>query len=521
MILIRHFVLWVFIFSCFMSFSQKILWEQSYGGIHAEHLMDAIPTADYGFILAGSSVSGKTGNKKQDNAGNLDYWIWKMNEHGEQEWQKSIGGEGRDLLYSISHTFDGGFILGGSSDSDATEGIKKEDCKGNEDYWVVKLDAGGAIEWERTLGGKGQDILTKVIPTKDGGYILGGSSGSDQSEDKKRDCRGGLDFWIVKLDNKGKTEWETTLGGQYQELLRSMVITDDGGYLLGGYTNSPTSDDKSTDNLSGDFWVVKLDKDGRVEWERTYGGDGNDDLYVLLPTQDGNYILGGHSNSSFAKSGTDVLLIKIDKNGLPLWQDNYDIGLMDLLTSLTEAPDGTLIAGINSKGVNHPNTKSAKKKEGIDDYILMKLSAEGREDRTRNIGSSGVDILKKVIITRDEGYLLAGTSEANRPSRQRNSQMGGNDFWVVKLADEDKEKVKKLDIEAFPNPALNYTNVVVGYDYERGTATLFDINGRQLQKFELSGSRTIPVNMSGLPMGVYVVQIETDVQKDGIKIMKK
>jgi len=516
----KHYYIIIVLLFFSVSHSQKLDWEQSYGGIHGEYLMDAIPTSDYGFILAGSSVSGKTGNKKQPNAGNLDYWVWKMNEHGDQEWQKSFGGDGRDLLYSIAHTFDGGFILGGSSDSNAVKGIKKGDCKGNEDYWVIKLDAHGEVEWERTLGGKGQDILTKVLPTKDGGYILGGSSGSDHSEDKEQNAYGGLDFWIVKLDSKGNTEWERTLGGKYQELLRSMLITADGGYLLGGYTNSPVSADKSADNPTGDFWVVKLDKSGKMEWEHTHGGDGNDDLYVLLQTQDGNYLAGGYSNSSFTKNGTDILLMKLDHNGMMKWQESYDIGPMDLLTSLTENPDGTLIAGINSKGAPASMMKT-KKKEGIDDYVIMKLSSEGRDHWSRNIGSAGVDVLKKVIITRDGGYLLAGISNSDRPSKQRNNQIGGNDFWVVKLADEDKDKAEKLSIEAFPNPADSFTNVIVGYDYNKGTAKLFDLNGRQLQSFEITGNRTVPVNMSGLPMGIYVVQIETDVQKDGIKIMKK
>src|SRR5690606_28403320 len=161
------------------------------------------------------------------------------------------------------------------------------------------------------------------------------------------------------------------------------------------------------------------------------------------------------------------------------------------------------------------------KREGIDDYVIMKLSESGRDDWTRNIGSSGVDILKKVIITRDGGYLLAGISDSNKPSKQRNSSIGGNDFWVVKLADEDKEKAEKVSIEAFPNPAETFTNIVLGYDYEKGVASVFDINGRQLQKFEITGDRTIPVNLSGLPQGVYVVHIKTDVQEDGIKVMKK
>jgi len=508
---------------CFISsdiFSQKLLWEQSYGGIHAEHLMDAIPTADYGFILAGSSVSGNTGNKKQDNYGDLDYWIWKMDEHGNQEWQKSFGGSGRDLLYSIANTFDGGFILGGSSDSDAINGIKEKDCKGNEDYWIIKLDARGELEWEKTLGGKGHDILVKVIPTKDGGFILGGSSDSDKSEDKKENSRGGLDFWIIKLDKKGIIEWEKTLGGKYQDILRSMLITDDGGYLLGGYTNSPTCSDKVTDNLSGDFWIVKLNKKGQIEWEKTYGGDGNDDLYVLLQTSDGNYIAGGHSNSSFAKNGSDILLLKIDNNGAVLWQEIYDIGEIDLLTSLSENTDGSIVAGINSKGNSVGNTK-IKKKEGIDDYTIVKFSKEGRDHWKRSIGSGETDILKKVITTRDGSYLLAGISDSNKSSNQRNNPIGGNDFWVIKLADEDKEKLEKLPIEAYPNPAETFTNIILGYDYQNGEATVFDLNGRLLQKFDITGNRTIPINLNGFPQGIYLVNIKTNIQENGIKIMKK
>ena len=99
------------------SYSQDILWEKSYGGKHAEYLFDVIPTPDYGFILAGSSLSKKTGNKTEDNRGDLDYWVWKMDEKGTPEWQKSFGGSGVDILYSVRITNDGGFILAGTSSS--------------------------------------------------------------------------------------------------------------------------------------------------------------------------------------------------------------------------------------------------------------------------------------------------------------------------------------------------------------------------------------------------------------------
>ena len=151
----------------FTAHSQEILWEKSYGGKNAEYLFDAQATADYGFILAGSSLSNKTGNKSDNNMGDLDYWVWKMNENGELDWQKSFGGSGFDLLQSIKNTRDGGFILAGTSSSNI--GFQKKDsCRGVSDFWVIKLDAKGEEQWQRTIGGSGQDELLCAFQTKDG-----------------------------------------------------------------------------------------------------------------------------------------------------------------------------------------------------------------------------------------------------------------------------------------------------------------------------------------------------------------
>ena len=183
--------------------SQKILWEKSYGGLNADYLMDAQPTADYGYILAGSSLSKKSGNKSEDTKGDLDYWIWKMKEDGDLDWQKSFGGLGSDFLQSIALTKDGGFILAGTSNSN--KGFdKKEDSFGQNDFWIVKLNAKGDEEWQNTIGGEWQEEMNKVIQTKDGGYLIGGSSASNVSGNKDKDTFGGLDYWIIKLDDKGK-----------------------------------------------------------------------------------------------------------------------------------------------------------------------------------------------------------------------------------------------------------------------------------------------------------------------------
>jgi Secretion system C-terminal sorting domain len=652
--------------------AQEIEWEKSYGGKQAEYLTDAIATADYGYILAGSSLSVKSGNKSDNNKGDLDYWIWKMKENGDPEWQKSFGGSGSDFLQSIDKTNDGGFILAGTSSSD--KGIDKtENSRGGEDFWIIKLNAQGKEEWQKTIGGSGQEKLQTISQTFDGGYIIGGSSSSQASPspseggeltpdelkeygEKTSINFGNLDYWIVKIDKTGKIVWQKTYGGIYFDELRSIEQTKDGGYIVGGYSNSPEAPQppkgalatnscfgKKEKNIGiGDFWVLKIDKDGNEQWQKTIGGDQDDQLYVVHQTYDGNFIVGGNSNSQATdeksksnQSGTDFWVLKLNPEGKTIWQETYNIGEVDVLTSLVENKDHTiLLGGFAQSELSHNPTFGSKQKEAksINDFVAIKITENGEETWRKTVGSAGEDLLKKAIETRDGGYLLAGTSKplpkfsaiSGMPSgiagsssvldsNQENQQFqnsknevksaigdvqkdinngikdktddvtkrinealkneenpfklsvnsptggitlpslgdgnsgsnksqqsfadainekqgkkgtgdqtkvfGSNDFWVVKLRDTSKSKVEKAIIEAIPNPAITFTNIIVGYDFTSGTASLFDLAGRQLQSFAIT-SRTVPIDLSELPNGIYIININTNIQQDGIKVIK-
>lgn len=617
-------------------FCQDILWEKSYGGIQAEYLMDAVPTADYGFILAGSSLSSKSGNKTSLNEGDLDYWVWKMDEKGEMEWQKSFGGSNSDFLNSIKLTTDGGFILAGNSNS-AKSGQKNTDGHGNYDFWIIKLNAGGGEEWQQTIGGSGDEKLNAVFQTKDGGFILGGSSTSERSFDKASKNYGNMDYWVVKLDKTGKIKWEKTFGGKYFDELRSIEQTTDNGYIVAGYSNSPKSESKSENNIGiGDYWILKLDNDGKVEWERTIGGDKDDQLYTVHQTHDGGYILGGNSNSeaSFGKrksngKGTDFWVIKLNENGIDEWQETYDFGYADILTSIVESKDHTFLIG----GYTQSDISKSKDDKGINDYIALKISEKGEILWDTSVGSSGDDALQKLIETRDGGYILAGTSSPERTANQYNTQkqknlsgkpsvtigdgqdnqpvkknavneqinettnaineaysetadkvtskinktidlgdspvkaginkpqdpilksptvgggsenmlgglmdnlsngksnlpasgdkksnFGTTDFWVVKLKDKQKEKHEKSQgLEAMPNPTEGFTNVIINYEFDSGTATVADISGHVLAQFPIT-SHTVPVDLSGYPEGMYIINIKTNMGSNGVKVIKK
>ena len=544
----------ILLFNASFIYSQDILWEKTYGGIHADYLFDAQPTADYGFILAGSSVSDKTGNKTDGNSGDLDYWIWKMNENGNLDWQKSIGGSGFDLLQSIKNTNDGGFILAGTSNS-PNDFQKKDSCKGGTDFWVIKLNAMGNEQWQKTIGGTGQDELICAFQTRDGGYMLGGSSSSSpelidnelvesQSSfatpdlySKSEKSRGNMDYWIVKLDKAGVVEWQKTYGGIYADVLRSMEQTKDGGYILGGYSNSPQSGDKTEPNNGiGDYWIIKINDKGNIEWQKTYGGNGDNQLYVIHQTEDEGYIAGGNSNSTNALTslggtvgrGTDYWVLKLDKKGNVIWSKTFDFGKTDILTSLLENKDNTyLIGGYSQNEEKKPREGITGKVTGLinksreeNGYIALKVDDKGEEVWRKTVGSSGEDVLQKLFEIRDGGYLMAGTSKSGT-SKNKNSSIGGNDFWIVKLKDKLKpDKVKAKGIEAIPNPVVTFTNIIIGYEYEKGTATVVDMAGRTLQQFSIT-DRTIPVDLSHYPEGIYVINVKTNVQSDGVKVIRK
>lgn len=521
--------------------AQDILWEKSYGGKHADYLFDVIPTPDYGFLLAGSSLSKKTGNKTEDNRGDLDYWVWKMDEKGDLDWQKSFGGSGSDMLQNIALTNDGGFILAGVSSSDK-DFDKKDSIRGQDDFWIIKLNAKGGEEWQKTIGGNGQEKLQSIIKDKDGGYILAGSSASDISGEKTTECFGNLDYWVLKLDKKGEIVWQKTYGGIYLDELRSIESTLDGGYILGGYSNSPISKNKTDDTLGeGDYWILKIDKTGGIEWQKNIGGAKDDQLAVIHQTYDKGYIIGGNSNSESGKSktssnqsGTDFWVLKLDEKGEILWQETYNFGKVDILTSLVENDDHSFLIGGFAQGevtkkatIKKQNaTEDNKMKSGTDDFIALKISEKGEEKWSKTVGSDQEDILKKAIETRDGCYLLAGTSKTIltsdggvKAAGNKSSGKGSNDFWIVKLKDKQKPKEDRKPVEAIPNPATDYTNIIIGYDFAKGTATVVDIAGHILQQFDIT-DRTVPIDLHGYPEGIYIVNIRTDVQNSGVKIIK-
>jgi hypothetical protein len=208
------------------------------------------------FWLSPSCLSEKlikTENSKQV--------LIKIDANGNKLWDKTYGGNNFDFLKDLIITSDGGYLIGGTSDSNINS-YKSQNSKGGDDYWIIKVDSLGNKLWDKTIGGNGTDQLFCLFQTINGNYILGGGSSSNNSGDKSQLGQGGADFWILTLDSSGNIIWDKSIGGPNSEQVFSLRKTFDGGLILGGWSGSGLGGDKTETSRGGtDFWVVKLAPD--------------------------------------------------------------------------------------------------------------------------------------------------------------------------------------------------------------------------------------------------------------------
>ncbi|RDC66070.1 T9SS type A sorting domain-containing protein [Adhaeribacter pallidiroseus] len=437
------------------------LWDKTFGGLEEDVLQAIIPTTDGGYLLGGYSRSGKSGDKTEvtrDTSENYydtsDYWLIKINGSGSKLWDKTIGGNGRDNLKSLTTTTDGGYLVGGTSAS-GKSGEKSEAARGSfasDDYWVVKVSDKGVRIWDKTVGGFATDVLQSLVNTSDGGYLLAGTSDSDITADKTAGNKGLTDYWVAKLSATGTIAWDKTYGSRESDNLATMIVAANGSYLLGGSSNSGIGLDKTEANRSDDdYWLVKIDESGGKIWDKTFGGvtgeggvfgtNYGDFLSAIIPTTDGGYLVGGTSDSNAgsdksenSKGFTDFWVIKV-REEVPQatlnWSNAFGGLEAESFTSIINTADGGYLLGGHSLSPNSGD--KTQEGRGNNDFWIVKTDASGRKLWDKRFGGTNHDYLNQVIATQDGGYLLAGSSLSNTGGDKSQSSRGGQDYWVVKI----------------------------------------------------------------------------------------
>ncbi|WP_294332289.1 T9SS type A sorting domain-containing protein [uncultured Chryseobacterium sp.] len=536
--------------------AQEIVWQKDISSSTQDFLSQVTTTIDGQYLITGSSIQAPTpstpsrtsgagsGAGHQQNAG-YNYHLIKLNPQGEEVWEKYFSGKNHDFLSATVNTQEGGYLLAGTSYSG--KGLdKKEESKGGSDFWLIRINEFGDELWQKTIGSTSDEEARAVIQTTDFGFYV---AGNIQNSEKGY---GSKDVLIVRLDKNGKELSELVLGGRGLDEVEKMIPTIDGGALLGIYSRSgeiaesgktqagstqqpanPSStarskQPKASSNYGeGDYWIVKFSKDGKVEWEKNFGGKGDDHLRTLAMTSTG-YLIGGESRSERSgnktvgiEEGTDLWLISVNAKGEEIWQKSYSFKNRDVLMgmSVVHASDDKSTKGILLGGY----TQAEGRIETDDEkFWMLYLDQNGNEQWRKHVrgeSSKREERLSDIKLNRDGSIILAGTSA---------EELGKENWKIVKLGDKQVDLlIEKQDIKIYPNPVSDYAYVELGFPSTgSGTdfsaeITVYDLGGRQLQSIRTKNKIT-KINTQPLVQGAYLVSVKTDSRKTAsAKLIKK
>ena len=380
-------------------------WAKTYGGSDNDGLRSMQQTVDGGYIVTGTTQSFGSGE--------VDFWILKLDNIGNIEWEKTYGGSKTDFSLAVVQTPDGGYALGGLTNSVGS---------GNFDTYLLKLNNEGDVAWQKTYGGSGGEGAESIQITADGGYILASYTWSFGS--------GGKDLWILKLDSGGNVIWQKTYGGSADETSPHIQQTADGGYIIGGTT-------RSFGTVNGDIWVLKLDSYGNIIWQKTYGGSADEGMDHIIQTADGGYIIASHTQS-FGAGGYDAWVLRLDSYGNIIWQKVYGQGGTDWPMSIQPIAEGGYLLTVAS---SPPSSSAAG--------LVLKLDEDGTIIWQKSYGGSN-DYCSSIQQTPDGGYIASGDTYS--------FGAGSNDFWLLKL--DNNGEIPNCNIINESNITVSDTSII-------------------------------------------------------------
>ena len=485
-------LLGVLTLALFINAQPSIEWQVSFGSSGWDDADQIQQTLDGGYILTGYAATND--HDAADAPGGGDLWVIKLNPSGETEWQYFFGGSNSDGGNSIQQTTDGGYIIAGSSGSSDGD---LDDNKGNLDLWVVKLDESGLLQWQKNYGGSDAEWAESIQQTANGGYIVAGNSKSNDGDLNSN--YGETDLWIIKLNTVGDLEWQKNYGGSDHEGARSVQQTNEGGFIVAGFSQSIDGDVNGEDGFS-DFWMLKIDVQGTIEWEDLYGGSNADAAYEIQQTTEGGYIVTGWAssfdgdiNSTQGPDTGEFWILKINSSGTIEWEKSYGGIVHDRAHSIQQTTDG----GYITTGYTVDNT-------GDYNLLSIKLDSNGDLEWEKILGGSGEDHGEHIRQTTDGGYILCGKSWSSDGDLTNNE--GLSDIWIVKLSTTTgtKTPINNISANVAPNPSNG--NFVISLDHleQENNIQIFDVHGKLVySKKESTSSHQI----DNLPKGIFLLHI--------------
>lgn len=496
----------IFAIALFLSYSvllaqtpPSIQWQKSFGGSQSDQAMHGVACSDGGYITIGTTRS--TNGDVTGNHGEYDVWVVKTNSNGAMQWQKCFGGTNWDFGKYIQQTADGGFIIAGST------GSNDGDASGNHgsiDAWVVKLNAAGNIEWQKCLGGSSTDEAICIKQTSDGGYIVACNTGSNNGDVTV--FYGVLDYWIVKLSGTGVIQWQKSFGGSDNEQIYSIRQTADGGYIASGQSKS-NNGDVTGNHGNFDYWIIKISTTGTLQWQKSLGGVGSDLGMGITITADGGYIVTGQTDSFGGDvvgnhGSADAWVVKLDATGNKIWQKCFGGPSYDVGTDIFQQPNGNFIMISYAAS----NSGDPTGNQGLFDFWLVNFDPTGNLIWQKTYGGDKNDVAFAVSPTIDNGFILFGYSASATGDVTLNQGM--DDYWIVKLNAPVITSTNNPNylpgVSVYPTLTLDGKINVTKPNQLQYFFSIFSSEGKKIiSEKELSSV----IEISALPKGVYIIQV--------------
>ena len=354
---------------------------------------------------------------------------------GELEFVQSYGGSGEDTAQAIVATDDGGYAVLGFSNS--TDGDLSGKTTAVNDYWLLKLDADGNLEWSKTYGGSKDDRGQSLIQTKDGGYALTGYAMSDDGDSSVN--KGFHDNWLLKLNSFGKIEWEKSFGFSGHDHSYDLLETDDGGFFFVGFLDitsaradgNTVKGNTTTLHGVGEFWGTKIDASANLQWRGYYGGSSNDRAHSVVQADDGGYVMAGFTESNDfdidnSRGSYDYWVVKVDALGNFKWQNSFGGTGIERAQDIAKTDDG----GYVIVGNTFSNDSDISETKGESDIWMVKINDQGQLVWDASFGGSKFDAAQSVTLSQDGGFIIAGNTKSTDQDVIDNS--GENDIWLLK-----------------------------------------------------------------------------------------
>jgi hypothetical protein len=442
-----------------------------YGGNGYDEGNDVKQTLDGGYIITGSTSS--------IGQGNTDMYLLKLDSMGQVKFQKTFGGVSNEIGKSIVQLADSNYVMAGYTSSSGVGGY---------DVFLVKADKAGNLIWQKTYGGSDWDFANSMDTITGGGFIIAGTTYSYG--------KGNADGFVIKTDANGDTAWTKTFGGLKDDEFKSVIQTSDGNYALTGYT-------KSFNDSLGDVWALKLDVNGDTLWRKFYGGNKSDNGNQIIEHPTGDlYIAGG--SRSFGTGQLDGYLLRLNNNGTQLlFQiDNTSSSYQEFNSIAISKRSNNFVNAIAKETVSGFNAQSK----------MLEMNLGLSYINAIDFGSTLEDETRKIIATRDKGYVCIGYTYGYNSILSDcyfvkvDSNLQGAFYSIVSVYEAQAENIQ---IIAYPNPTSNELNLKLNSKTYIDKLKLYNLSGQEISLSDRIISNQydkITLNLEDLESGIYFLK---------------